>query len=108
MTGGALDGFHRGAGYQTEHVPGFQADVLHPKVTGDMIGNFAKRVLEPGIQQPSAGTFFSFARATDSRSPSSSLGMPQQTSVSASRTGMPLCSNTLTRSSPSSGSLRLP
>jgi hypothetical protein len=63
------------------------------------------------IAQPSLAYFASTGmlaaacRATDSRSPSSNLGMPQQRSFSTSSYGMSLCSSTLIRSCPMPGSL---
>ena len=54
-------------------------------------------------RRASSGTFTSLAFATASRSPSSSFGIPQHRSRVAIVTGIPLCSNTRTMSSPTLG-----
>ncbi len=47
----ALDGLDLGAGDQREHVACLQTDVLHPLVTGHLVGHLAETVRELGVQQ---------------------------------------------------------
>ncbi len=156
----ALDRGHRRLRHPFQHFAGLLPDVLHSRVTGNVIADFAEPGLELPLEQPvlvaqhqilervehrrgnrfgvgvpgkqqrqltlehqcarrhgsqnriavtrevaSFGMLDVLSFSTASKSPSSSLGMPQQASFSTSAYGISLCSSIAIRSSPIPGSL---
>ena len=54
VTGAALDGIHRGSGHELERFAGLLPDVLHARMTRNVIRHVAKGSLEIGLEQPVA------------------------------------------------------